>query len=130
MLDAGLPACDGWTVIGELRKDGVPTAVLFLTDREAIEERVRGLELGAEDYLVESFAISELLARIGIILRRRSSRRAAASLPAPSFVTATGRWMTTSGRTRTSSPAKRWKAIPSTPIGSASNASIYPSWSP
>jgi len=76
VLDVGLPRRDGWSVIGELHKDGLPTPVLFLTARDAIGDRVRGLELGAEDYLVKPFAFSELLARIRTILRRGQPRLA------------------------------------------------------
>jgi two-component system copper resistance phosphate regulon response regulator CusR len=69
VLDVMLPGMDGWKVIGELRRDSqVP--VLFLTARDQVEDRVKGLELGADDYLVKPFAFSELLARIRTLLRR------------------------------------------------------------
>jgi two-component system copper resistance phosphate regulon response regulator CusR len=73
VLDVMLPKMDGWTVLGELRqrKD---TPVLFLTARDEISDRVRGLELGADDYLVKPFAFAELLARIRTLLRRAPSR--------------------------------------------------------
>lgn len=74
VLDVGIPKCDGWSVMTALRKEGSPTPVLFLTAHDAIEDRVRGLELGAEDYLVKPFAFSELLARIRTILRRGQPR--------------------------------------------------------
>lgn len=74
ILDVGIPQRDGWSVITELHKDGSLTPVLFLTARDAIDDRVRGLELGAEDYLVKPFAFSELLARIRTILRRGQPR--------------------------------------------------------
>ncbi len=70
VLDVMLPRRDGWSVIGELRRHDRSTPILFLTARDAVEERVKGLELGADDYLVKPFAFSELLARIHTLLRR------------------------------------------------------------
>jgi two-component system, OmpR family, copper resistance phosphate regulon response regulator CusR len=69
VLDVGLPLMDGWQVIRELRPD-VRTPVLFLTARDRVEDRVRGLELGGDDYLVKPFAFSELLARLHALHRR------------------------------------------------------------
>ncbi len=74
VLDVGVPRRDGWSVMAELRQGGAAPPVLFLTARDAVEDRVRGLELGAEDYLVKPFAFSELLARIRTILRRAAGR--------------------------------------------------------
>lgn len=69
VLDVMLPGIDGWRVMQEIRKTkDVP--VLFLTARDAVEDRVKGLELGADDYLVKPFAFSELLARVRTLLRR------------------------------------------------------------
>ncbi|MDB5311265.1 MAG: DNA-binding heavy metal response regulator [Gemmataceae bacterium] len=76
VLDVMLPAKDGWTVLRELRAAGVSTPVLFLTARDGIPDRVMGLELGADDYLVKPFAFAELLARIRTILRRGPARSA------------------------------------------------------
>jgi len=70
VLDVMLPGRDGWSVLTELRRGGQQTPVLFLTARDAIDDRVKGLELGADDYLVKPFAFSELLARVRSILRR------------------------------------------------------------
>jgi two-component system copper resistance phosphate regulon response regulator CusR len=70
VLDVMLPGRDGWSVISELRRSGKQTPVLFLTARDSVPDRVKGLELGADDYLVKPFAFSELLARIRTILRR------------------------------------------------------------
>jgi two-component system copper resistance phosphate regulon response regulator CusR len=75
ILDVMLPGRDGWSVMRELREKGVHTPVLFLTARDTVQDRVKGLELGADDYLVKPFAFSELLARIRSILRRSPSRQ-------------------------------------------------------
>jgi two-component system copper resistance phosphate regulon response regulator CusR len=69
VLDVGLPQLDGWEVIKRLRTE-TQTPVLFLTARDRVEDRVRGLELGADDYLVKPFAFSELLARVRALQRR------------------------------------------------------------
>ena len=76
LLDVMLPLLDGWSVLAGLRATGNVTPVLFLTARDGVQDRVKGLELGADDYLVKPFAFSELLARIRSILRRASGRHA------------------------------------------------------
>jgi two-component system copper resistance phosphate regulon response regulator CusR len=70
LLDIMLPGIDGWEILRSLRARGKETPVIFLTARDAVQERVKGLELGADDYLIKPFAFSELLARIHSILRR------------------------------------------------------------
>jgi two-component system copper resistance phosphate regulon response regulator CusR len=70
ILDIMLPLLDGWSVLSSLRKKNIQTRVLLLTARDSVEDRVNGLELGADDYLVKPFAFSELLARIRTLLRR------------------------------------------------------------
>ena len=75
VLDVLLPGRDGWTVVTDLRRRGVETPVLFLTARDAVRDRVKGFELGADDYLVKPFAFSELLARIRSLLRRGPARQ-------------------------------------------------------
>lgn len=70
ILDVMLPHCDGWSILAELRRAGLKTPVIFLTARDSVRHRVKGLELGADDYLVKPFAFTELLARIRTILRR------------------------------------------------------------
>jgi two-component system copper resistance phosphate regulon response regulator CusR len=74
ILDIMLPGCDGWSILRELRKQGKEVAVLFLTARDAVQDRVQGLELGADDYLVKPFSFSELLARARSVLRRGPAR--------------------------------------------------------
>ncbi len=73
ILDVMLPKLNGWQVLEMLRKADKETHVLFLTARDEVGDRVKGLELGADDYLVKPFAFSELLARIRTILRRGKS---------------------------------------------------------
>lgn len=70
ILDVMLPGIDGWQVLQGLRKSGQDTPILFLTARESVEDRIKGLELGADDYLVKPFAFAELLARVRTLLRR------------------------------------------------------------
>ena len=76
VLDVMLPGLDGWEVVEGIRRAGRRTPVLFLTARDAVEDRVKGLDLGADDYLVKPFAFAELLARIRSILRRGPGRAA------------------------------------------------------
>jgi two-component system, OmpR family, copper resistance phosphate regulon response regulator CusR len=76
ILDAMLPGRDGWSVLREVRGQGRSMPVLFLTARSAVPDRVMGLELGADDYLVKPYAFTELLARVRALLRRRGERSA------------------------------------------------------
>lgn len=70
VLDVMLPGLDGWGVLQAIRKAGRSMPVLFLTARSQVDDRVKGLELGADDYLLKPFAFSELLARVRTLLRR------------------------------------------------------------
>lgn len=70
ILDVMMPKMDGWTVIKKIRDNGCQTPVLFLTAKDQVDDRVKGLELGADDYLIKPFAFSELIARIRTLLRR------------------------------------------------------------
>lgn len=74
VLDLMLPALDGWQVLSRLRERNRHTLVLVLTARDAVHERVRGFELGADDYVMKPFAFSELLARVQSLLRRAAPR--------------------------------------------------------
>ncbi len=73
LVDVMLPKKDGWAVVREARAGGVKTPILFLTARDSVPDRVKGLELGGDDYLVKPFAFSELLARVRSLLRRPST---------------------------------------------------------
>ncbi|GLK49320.1 DNA-binding response regulator [Brevundimonas intermedia] len=78
ILDIGLPDIDGFEVLRTLRLRGSSTPVLMLTARDALGDRVAGLDLGADDYLVKPFAPSELVARLRAIVRRRQGQAAGA----------------------------------------------------
>jgi DNA-binding response OmpR family regulator len=75
VLDLGLPGIDGLETLRRLREQGSSLPVLILTARDAVTDRVRGLEGGADDYLVKPFALSELLARLRALVRRHELRR-------------------------------------------------------
>jgi two-component system copper resistance phosphate regulon response regulator CusR len=75
ILDVMLPGLSGWEVIREMRAGGCTTPVIFLTARDRVVDRVRGLDLGADDYLVKPFDFSELLARVRTLLRRHPLRQ-------------------------------------------------------
>ncbi|MBO1520118.1 heavy metal response regulator transcription factor [Oceanisphaera pacifica] len=72
IIDVMLPDLNGWRIVEALREQGRNMPLLFLTAKDSVEDRVRGLELGADDYLVKPFAFAELLARVRTLLRRGS----------------------------------------------------------
>ncbi|MDS4020054.1 MAG: response regulator transcription factor [Candidatus Competibacter sp.] len=74
LLDLGLPKKDGLAVLRDWRRGGLAVPVLILTARDAVPDRVRGLDSGADDYLVKPFDLTELLARMRALLRRRAGR--------------------------------------------------------
>lgn len=78
LLDLMLPGVDGFGILKAMRAEGKRTPVLMLTARDKIEDRVHGLEQGADDYLIKPFAFSELLARVGALLRRGATSTQAA----------------------------------------------------
>jgi two-component system, OmpR family, copper resistance phosphate regulon response regulator CusR len=75
VLDVMLPKRDGWSIVSELRRAKVSMPVLFLTARDSVPDRVKGFDLGADDYLVKPFAFSELMARMRSLLRRPPERQ-------------------------------------------------------
>lgn len=72
ILDLMLPRLDGWTLLERARRDGIRTPVLVLTARDALRDKIRGLDAGADDYLTKPFALGELLARVRALVRRSS----------------------------------------------------------
>lgn len=73
ILDVMLPGLNGWQILQAMRQQGLQMPAMFLTARDQVEDRVKGLELGADDYLVKPFSFAELLARVRTILRRGRS---------------------------------------------------------
>jgi len=71
LLDVMMPEVTGWDLLADLRERGRETPVIFVTARDSVEERVRGLRLGADDYVIKPFAFQELIARIEVVIRRR-----------------------------------------------------------
>ena len=80
VLDVMLPGLDGWRVLQALRQAEREVPVLFLTARDSVDDRVKGLEMGADDYLVKPFAFAELLARVRTLLRRGTKTKEADTL--------------------------------------------------
>jgi two-component system OmpR family response regulator len=91
VLDIGLPGLDGFEVVRRLRARGSTTPVLLLTARDAVEDRVYGLELGADDYLVKPFATPELVARVRALLRRTGPPQSSLQIGALTIDTAARR---------------------------------------
>lgn len=76
ILDVMMPQLDGWEVVRRIREGGTTIPVLMLTAKDEIADRVKGLDNGADDYLVKPFALEELLARIRVLLRRKTAEKA------------------------------------------------------
>jgi len=74
LLDVMLPGIDGWEVLSRYREGGGNSPVMMLTARNAVEDKVRGLDSGADDYLTKPFALTELLARVRVLLRREDRK--------------------------------------------------------
>ncbi|UJF34549.1 response regulator transcription factor [Paenibacillus hexagrammi] len=74
ILDVMMPQVDGWEVVRRVRESGSDVPILMLTAKDEVNDRVKGLDLGADDYLVKPFALEELLARVRVLLRRRAER--------------------------------------------------------
>ena len=77
LLDVMLPGKDGWTILKTLRQRGLKMPILCLTARDGVEDRVKGLDLGADDYLVKPFAWDELVARVRAMIRRGHGQKSA-----------------------------------------------------
>lgn len=74
LLDVMLPDMTGWQVMEVIRGEGIDVGVIFVTARDEVDERVRGLRMGGDDYVVKPFAFAELLARVQVALRHRNAR--------------------------------------------------------
>ena len=98
VLDVNLPGMDGWNVLRTIRESGRTLPVLFLTARDHVEDRVQGLELGADDYLTKPFAFAELLARVRTLLRRGKSQEPETLRVADLELNLTRRRVTRSGK--------------------------------
>jgi DNA-binding response OmpR family regulator len=98
VLDIMLPGTDGMEVSRRLRAGGVPTPVLMLTARDSVRDRVRGLEAGADDYLIKPFAITELVARVRALARRHLPHRTADLRAGPIVLDTAARILTVAGR--------------------------------
>ena len=100
VLDVMLPDVDGWRILRALREAGRDVPVLFLTARDSVDDRVKGLELGADDYLVKPFAFTELLARVRTLLRRSRNPALAEKLQVADLVLDLPRRRASRGGTR------------------------------
>ena len=73
VLDVMMPRMDGFSLLAQMRESGNETPVIFLTAKDSVPDRVRGLDAGADDYLVKPFSFDELLARLRVVMRKRGS---------------------------------------------------------
>ncbi|MBW4047370.1 MAG: heavy metal response regulator transcription factor [Proteobacteria bacterium] len=111
VLDIMLPDVDGWRILRSLRESGNDTPVMFLTARDRVEDRVKGLELGADDYLVKPFAFTELLARVRTLLRRGRSTPPTESLQVADLILDLPRRRAARGGTRISLSSKEFALL-------------------
>jgi DNA-binding response OmpR family regulator len=98
VVDVGLPGMDGFALARSARAEGVQTPILMLTARDAVEDRVAGLDCGADDYLVKPFVEEELVARIGAILRRADRPLVGIVQAGPLHIDLAGRNVTYAGK--------------------------------
>ena len=98
ILDVMLPGTDGFNVCREVRKSGNQTPILMLTARDAVEDKITGLDTGADDYITKPFAFEELLARLRALLRRQSKVRSSAILVSDLEIDTTARRVRRAGR--------------------------------
>ncbi len=98
VLDVMMPGADGFSVVRKIRAEGNGTPVLFLTARDSISDRVEGLDLGADDYLVKPFAFEELLARVRSVIRKRTANTSSAVTIADLTVDTASRRVTRAGK--------------------------------
>lgn len=111
ILDVMLPGMDGFQILQALRRAGKEMPVLFLTARDHVDDRVKGLEMGADDYLVKPFAFSELLARVRTLLRRGAKSRGTEVLAAADLELDLIRRRVTRGGTRIDLTAKEFALL-------------------
>ena len=98
ILDVMLPGIDGFAVCREIREKGIATPVLMLTARDAVEDKIAGLDTGADDYLTKPFAFDELLARLRALLRRNNEIRPPAIVVADLEIDTTGQRVRRAGK--------------------------------
>ena len=98
LLDVMLPQRDGWSVLAEMRRQKKLTPVMMLTARDAVKDRVRGLDTGADDYLVKPFELSELVARVRALIRRSAGKAEAIIAIGPIAIDTTSRTVTVDGK--------------------------------
>ena len=108
VLDVAMPVLDGLAVCRRLRGKGLPTPILMLTARDAVPDRVAGLEAGADDYLVKPFAVQELIARLRALTRRGADLAAPGCGPMATSRSTSPRGGPLERGARSSSPVGRW----------------------
>lgn len=111
MLDIGLPGIDGFEVLRRVREAGLRLPVLVLTGREAIDDRVHGLELGADDYMVKPFALPELVARVRALVRRARGMAAGTTTGAGQLVLDAAARRAWVGPREIELPSREWQSL-------------------